>query len=812
MLGAHRNEQIESVGQNLSSGTTQFNTDSIVQHAVAAARIPANGLMPISDQTIPDFLAKPQVVTTFPWSTSNTVMTTLSTNGIGPSLTAYQPWFEKFRGFENVRGTACFRLTINTNPFQQGKLIMSFLPVQSTSNPTLVTNSVARYGCRNAVTQLPNVELDCRDGVAVIKIPYVSPYDYYNLKKDLFDWGTLKINVLSALRTGSGGSTSVNCTLFQWFEDFEMATPLYPQMAFEPQMGGKSSSKKVKTMKGVQAVESEGMARGTVTRALGLVSNVADLVADTVPSLAPISTTVSWVSNALSGIASFFGWSKPDLDTPPLFVVPRNAHSMANMDGVSTAPSLALLHNNSVGCSSTMFGTDSDEMSFAFLKKHESFFYAGTWATNQATDVSLWNFAVVPANFVENWNLVRGAYTFTFQSCSPMAFLARNFGYYRGSINVHFKVVKTEFHTGRLLFTYTPTMGFTASPSNANSTLSLREIIDLRGNSEFTITLPYLFPQKYSKISDAMGNFNVRVLNELECPETCSSTVDFLVYVTAGDDFEFQAPGGTTAAFPENVFSPQMGDIVAPDHSSNVVQDVVGDQKIPLNSLDCAAECFGESFSSIKQLINRYTPLRSSSKIVSASTGDAAGLVTMYPFAMKVGTNDSSGNLITPTFFGDALSTFASGYAFYRGSVRISLYNKDIPNAVVLTYLKISRDASGGYLTLNDTLPPGFFSASTMALTGGSNYNVTAFQLHNSHTGVVEVKVPYYNVVHMTPIDAGGYGLSAPAYSVNPSNPDASLSFQIPASTSPTQIFRSASDEFQFGYFIGFAPILIARI
>lgn len=806
MLGAHRNEQTESTGQTLDAGTTQFNTDAIVQSSQAAKRVPGNSLLPIQNQTIPDFLKKPQVLTTFSWDTSQVQNVTLSTNGIGPSLGAFAPWADKFRGFENVRGTVCFRLTVNTNPFQQGKLIMSFLPVQSTSNPTLVLNTVARSPIW-ALTQLPNVELDCRDGVAVIHIPYVAPYDFYNLKTDLFDWGTVKINVLSPLRTGSGGSTSVNCTLFQWFEDFELATPLYPQSSTR-----KAAKTRVKKAAGPVEIEKHGMAVGPVSTALGLTSKVADLVGDTIPSLSSMATTVSWVSRALSGLASYFGWSKPDLDVAPQVIVHRNAPNMSNTDGVSAAPNLSLIHDNSIGSTDTMFGTDIDEMSFAFLKKHKGLYFADDWATTDVSGTVLYTSSVIPTNYFGSWQLTRGAKTLVMNTYVPFAFLARFFGYYRGSIKLHFKFVKTEFHTGRLLLTFTPSMSVTGAPTIANSTLALREIIDMRGCNEFEVTIPYLLPRKYSRVTESMGKVEVRVLNELECPETCSSTVDFLVYASAAEDFELQGPGGATSATPNPVFSPQMGDLVAPDHTSKVVEDIVGGQPRPINNLECASECFGESFSSIKQLINRYTPLRTNVKVVSASTGDSAGLITMHPYAFKVGTNDSSGTLIAPSLFDDALSIFSTGYAFFRGSVKISVYNKDVPNNVVLTYLKLNRDYTSTYLNLTDSLPTGFFSASSMTSTSGTNYGVSAYQLHNSHTGVVEVKVPYYATTHMTPVDAGSYTTSGPSYSTNPSIPDVSLSIQVPSSTSPYQLFRSASDEFQFGYFIGFAPTLAGYV
>lgn len=67
----------------------------------------------------------------------------------------------------------------------------------------------------------------------------------------------------------------------------------------------------------------------------------------------------------------------------------------------------------------------------------------------------------------------------------PATFIAQQFEYCRSSIRVTIKVVKTGFHSGRLMFWYNPNYdgGGTTVPTVVNSTYILREFLDIRENS-----------------------------------------------------------------------------------------------------------------------------------------------------------------------------------------------------------------------------------------------------------------------------------------------------------------------------------------
>jgi hypothetical protein len=60
-------------------------------------------------------------------------------------------------------------------------------------------------------TQHPNVELDCRDTVCELRVPYIAPTDWYEMSSvaSPISWGTVYLTILSVLNTGSGGEGSV---------------------------------------------------------------------------------------------------------------------------------------------------------------------------------------------------------------------------------------------------------------------------------------------------------------------------------------------------------------------------------------------------------------------------------------------------------------------------------------------------------------------------------------------------------------------------------------------------------------------------
>lgn len=242
--------------------------------------------LPIVDQSLKDFFLKPYFVGNFDWTTSNTEGTQISTNSIASLLNGNTIWTNKMSGYNLKRGTAVLRVQLNANPFQQGKLLINFLPCATqfaTYDPSYVAMHNAKLTTRRMT---PCLEIDCRDTTGILTIPYVAPTHWYCATMNTYDWGSYYISVLSPLLTGASGSTKVSVSVWLHFEDFEFAGPLVPQSH-----GGK---KKYSAKSFSRDNASEEADSSTLSELLHSGSTLAGSFS-AVPSLAPLADRKSVV-------------------------------------------------------------------------------------------------------------------------------------------------------------------------------------------------------------------------------------------------------------------------------------------------------------------------------------------------------------------------------------------------------------------------------------------------------------------------------------------------------------------------------------
>lgn len=791
------NEQTHTTAEDANAGTTTFISDSLVEKQEYNTSSIPSSVVPIRDQTIADFLAKPFVIENSTWSAATSPGSLLNTYVIESYLTSNVYWANKIEGFALIRGTAVIRLMANANPFQSGKLIMSFSPCGAQ-----LSSDTYRGLCRNQLTQQPCVEFDCRDSVAMIKIPYIAPSEFYDLLDGKFGWGKLRLAVLSPLRVGSGGEESLGYTVFIHFEDVELAAPIRPQAGSVPSKPtGKSRPRTTKVVSSSNEAENI-VSSGSLSKGLMSVANIASTFS-VVPSVGPLAVSCSWVARGLSGVASWFGWSKPESVAPVALVSRRLFNNMANSSGVSNAANMGLIHDNSMEVVPCLVGTDVDEMSFNYLKERKAFVTDFVFTDTNAIGHVLYN-GTTNVGISESGTSIVGGTTSVYKSYPPFSYLANHFALWRGSLVMTIKFAKTDFHSGRILVTYTPHFNSPAVPNTYSSTLALREIIDIRCKSEVVLTFPYLIYTNYLGVNTPSGTVQITVLNQLRAPETASSYINCLVYWSAGPDFELACPGFLTGTQKTGVFLPQGG--VEPCEDQVIVDEVIGNYPMPRASLDSAALCIGEQFTSVKQLLNRYTPLYTLESIESAYC------YSVYPYtigALKQGPGD--GTIVQPALFGDALCSFASGYAFFRG--RVNLLMTTVNSTIVSTpstSMPIIR-ATISPISAAAGLNPLIVSPS---LAESALYNVAdftaqneagqlaAFQIFDPIAGA-EVSVPYYSRTKMTLIDPFRNINTSPA---GPSDPNVSVTYSSSQQIAPI-FYRSCADDFQLAYFVGFPPI-----
>lgn len=635
----------------------------------------------VRGESIKDFLHKPFLLTNFNWPSTLAIDANLYTLDIGPLLDSVAIWSRKAEGYELFRGTFNIRVQINADPFMQGRALIHYIP--NYADRVLVDPKFAnRYNYHIVQKfQHPHVEIDMHDSVAEMSIPYVSPSAWFDRKTQQYDWGRVWIDVISPLEVGAAaGNKNAEVSVFGYWTDVEMSAAIVPQS---------KSGGGFKTSVGVEKKEDTMK----ISDGLNIVASAANTLSQ-IPLLRVVTGPVEWLTRHASVLASSLGWSKPYVEQRPEINSLQYLRYAGNSTGHDTSTCTALIHDNRTEVTTQYTITDEDEMSIKRLLKVPTYMGPTTWTTAQASNTLLLSQVIKPQNFAYSGTQTGTGFINNYKIGAPLYYLSNFFGYYRGSIEVTLKIVKTKFHSGKLLVTFTPITTVTAIPDTSTSVYSLRTIVDIREQSVIKLNLPYMLHRTYCMQSTAIGTLHVRVLNDLRCPETCAQQVQILTYYTAGDDFEFQVPC-TSNYVASGIYTPQSKSTSA----EVLVRDGIGASEIKNQSTLYSSTCIGEHFTSIKQLLNRITQVQPRSVLTFTGTQ-----YHIYPYFVTGYTSvPVTGVLRTESFVADSFSLFAPMYAYFRGSARIQLISgTTVKSGLDPLYYKFAPAAT--FLTDTSTL------------------------------------------------------------------------------------------------------------
>jgi len=753
--------------------------------------------MPYIEQyeTIKAFLAKPYPVANTTWTTASAALAQLgSWFNVGNLLVTTTIWNNKILGFENIRGTAKFRLVLNANPMQQGRLKLVWNPNGQIGLSNWRTQTLSQ------VTVLPGVEVDCRDSEGILHVPFIGNTNFYSIKQNSGNWGNVGLFVLSPLLTGASGETSLSYTLYVSFEDVELMGPMVPQSGTVKPSG--KSKLLAETRKGGKISD--------------LFNTTSTLLSKTSPSfLDPVVTPASWVSSFVGKALNAFGYAKPPVDNPPMLVSQLKIPYMSNYSGFSTAPTLALRHDNSVDIEDNNLN-GIDQMSFDYIKQVPALVEIFQFSTGDTTGGSIFSAGIPPwytsaTTSVTRASFTNGGHTTTLAYPAPVGFLARRFAFNRGAMRVTLRFVKTQFHTGRYIITWTPTISYTTAPTVTSSSYSLRHIVDLAGPDEITLDLPFMIPQDWLEVGyeGYPGHLDIICLNPLRCPETCNGTVNVLMYLSGGCDFALAAPLNTPGStVPEMPMFAQSG--LMSGQNPVLDQTLIGDTGVCKDS-DFSVErsSCGEVFTHLRQLLGKYAVIQSginaSNWMATSGTAEALQSIYINPYYILTalpGFTTASGLLGNPFCFQSAL---VNGFAFMKGSVKVAMSApySSLNNLIYSTlYIKsgVSINVSSVY-TSNDSVSGGDLR---LATNNGVPNELT--QWHNASVGTAEVTVPYYSKYRITPTDLTSSSSYLPHTVVGFTSPS-----NNPAG-GPTPLVYvpmiATGEDFQLSVFLGFPGYL----
>eukprot|EP01084_Bolivina_argentea_P050987 93800_1 len=687
--------------------------------------------------TIRDFLQRPIVIHTGLWSSNvepERPGSELYTANFPEVLISNPMYQEKLRGFVGLRATLVIKVQVNSQPFQQGRLLLQYFPYAQymQSRVALVNKTLqGRSGC-------PRTDLDLSMGTEIeMRIPYVSPHVYYNLITGQGSFGAIYLNVYSQLRDQVSGTGDVEYTVWAHMEDVDVqyptgasiytgSSPNYVNLA-EKLSRGRMTAEDVREMINdktyttpparifaqssfelTQLKENNSTSKGVGQIAEGLNTLTK------IPVIGNVFTRPAWISAAATNIFKMLGYSKPTVQGLPCESKLRGQIRMANYDGADTSHKLALSSSNEIETKSGLSGTSSDEMALSHVLSIPNYWDRFTWpstGSGSETGSVLWDSLVTPYKIKNYSSSVNDVFRST-----HMGYVANSFGLWRGSVVYTFKFVKTQFHSGRLQISFIPFyFNQTISTGVPDTSKAQRMIVDLRKSTEVAFTVPYVSsrpwmfctrPDSISLGKNAEKMYNcvtgivrVEVLNKLVAANSVYPSIDTIVEVNGGPDLVFANPTCPS-------YVPYGGAITATAEETDKGEEVIehprvprpraqtslmgANEAIPRNEAQKGshpqaidthvissnwspeANCVGEKIMSIRQLIKRFGQFGDNSITLNESEGvKRKDAIILAPFSHRTApTTIPTKRRMTQ------LDYYYYLFAFWRGSMRFKVISE----------------------------------------------------------------------------------------------------------------------------------------
>lgn len=495
---------------------------------------------------------------------------------------------------------------------------------------------------------------------AMIEWPFFAATDWIDIvnENDYDRLGQLEIWQINQLRHANGGDQEVRVTILAWMTNVQVAgiTPAFPaqssrlrklraiQKEKNPRPSGRfvhkeqgntdpldkalisgdyasvpkekldelgvvfeaQSSKprktKAKKSKNRTSVKSSPKAsqeygkNGAISAPASAIANAAGYLID-IPVIGPFAKATEIGANAVSSIASIFGFSKPAVLDKHSFVTQNYYSDMATCSGTDNVIKLSVDPKQELTIDPNTVGLDpKDEMAFLNIAKREALIHSFTWPINtSASGVAeghTWACRVHP--------LTSPRYAGVRQTLTPVGFIAYPFRYWTGALRFRIQVVCSQMHAGRLAIAYNPDF---SQPVGGVAELNSRfvHIMDISEERDITLEVNWAQPEAYREvdvtgglnndfvvegpIGSMIGNNNFRcngrldiyILNRLTAPTDADAFIN--VYLSAGDSFKVNSPrpighaswaaSGINVQLPD--LSSESSDITLVNHSDNLL-------------------------------------------------------------------------------------------------------------------------------------------------------------------------------------------------------------------------------------------------
>lgn len=743
-------------------------------------------------QDLKDYFRRPRSI-----FSGNVTNGSFSTNQITINRTNIGVWFPQLNGrLSGVFGWRFklrFRIQIIATPFHQGLLCMSF---QHDNNNT----NFDRTAHSSTMTNIPHVRLDISSLTAAeLEVPFIYRDEFMSLE-DLTDYGDLSIATILPV-VAVAGQSPVQYNIYMTIEDIE----LYGATQW--------STTSITLQSGV--VMQEIKENHLLSKTLAGVAKVSSFIARGVPSLSAIAGPVAWAADTASGVAKYFGYSRPLVQDPAMRTyVSDNVHEN-NVDISAVGNTLGLMASNTLAVSPQFGATDVDEMALDYLVSRYAQICVGYMSTTDTEATAVYATPVSPAAFwyrrpatAPYCNVIYPTSSNVLISQSGNCFQPSHlfwwssfFRAWRGTIKFRITIAKTKFHAGRYLISFYPRDINQRFASDYGGSVDGPELafgrvqpfgyslmMDLKDDNVFEFSVPFMLQRPYTLFCSSIGSVSIVCVDSLIAPSTCSNTVPFLVEVAGGPDYEMADFTGATMA-------PAMGNYSIYTQSGVVITPIENPSSVTI----------GEQIKSAKQMIQSPGYFGGS---VSGATPFKAVLLPWWAYVPSTSlTASASVPLNVAVNFsglGCTGSVIARAYNYVKGGTDHHFYS-NTSNVVV----SVDQVPQSGVATVLD---------------GASRYNfqqppltsTTPKVIRCEMPGAMHIRVPAFQTrLRVPPTELDNQSLTVLG------SGSANLSSVIHGSTISVRSYntaaiiyrysRAAADDAACAYYIGPPPLVICN-
>jgi hypothetical protein len=508
--------------------------------------------------------------------------------------------WDRLRGATGIRGTLRFHLVVSATPFHAGLLSLNWqYGLASTVQP-----NITRANFWPLTNHLPHVKLDLAEATeAVLDVPYVAPREYWPLNSnanDTIEYGVLAINSLADVPLVEG-QLNPEWSLYVSMHDVEI-------IGVSPY-----NLSSITTQSGVSAksfTRKEAEATGVVSGPLRILADASRVIAG-IPQLTAIGGMADWFFRASSKAAEAFGFSKPQVELAPTRVYRAAFANDNHVDVPTVANVTGPFQSNKLAIGPVLGCTSDDQLSMDYVLTKPSIIFRGQMTTS-----------LNPGSVMYSTNLAPGYFWYRDQSLgsdasgnkwypqqssdiinaflpSTLCYVGNNFKMWRGGFRFKITFVKTKLHGGRVQLSYVP---YTANNGAGipNSTVLAPEVssgrvqaigackvFDLRDGSSFEMDVPYLAIDPYVSFNTSIGGLSMHVVNALRAPIGASTTIDYIVEVSALPGFEFAVhnPGTMTGPSPTGTVTVTYQSGLNATLKDDSSQHIVGEKFMSLKQL-----------------------------------------------------------------------------------------------------------------------------------------------------------------------------------------------------------------------------------